>query len=213
MLSWLTPWLTPRAYGQRFVTLYSISDDNPIGLAQVNGVLYGATFAYGGSGYNCSTVFELQPPAIKGGPWVGMTLYAFPNIPGAACSLSGAPVVGADGSLYGIASGGAYLGGAIYRVQPPVSPGGAWTESVLYNFGAPGTQLGTPATIVSGPNGSYYILGQSAGANGEGALDLLQPPASPAGTWSATVLYSFATFDLPNSLVARPDGVLYVTAP
>jgi hypothetical protein len=205
----------PFSYGQRVATLYNLAGDNPAGLAEASGVLYGTTFAYGGTGFNCGTVYELQPPATRGGAWVVTVLYSFPNVLGGACSPAGAPVP-AGGSLYGITSGGgAYLYGVLYELQPPASPGGAWTESVLYNFDAPGAHIGYPVSgLVKGPGGSFYVLAADGGAYDSGALDWLQPPASPGGTWTATAVYSFPpSSGQLNSLVAGPNGVLYGTTP
>jgi hypothetical protein len=105
--------LVPPSYGQRFATLCTITGDNPIGLAQAKGALYGATFAYGGAGFNCGTVYEIQPPASNGGRWAGTVLYSFPNVLGGPCSPAGAPVVGAGGSLFGVTSAGGVYAGAL----------------------------------------------------------------------------------------------------
>src|SRR5262249_27204305 len=100
----------------------------------------------------------------------------------------------------------------LYAVQPPAAPGGLWTEEVLYSFGGPGTNTSTPATnIVPGPSGSYYVLTQG-GINGPEALFQLQPPASGTGSWTATMLYTFAGGRAASSLVAGPNGALYGTS-
>lgn len=200
--------LAPPSYGQRFTTLYTITGDNPIGLTRANGAIYGTTFAYSGPAFNCGTVYELQPPTAKGGAWAVTVLYSFPNVPGGACDPFGAPVVAADGTLYGL------TGGQLYEVQPPASPGAPWTASVLYSFGAPGTGILFPVSgLVNGPDGSFYVL-TAGGANGTGALCQLQPPASGGTTWTATLLYSFPAGSPTgplNSLTQGPDGVLYGT--
>jgi len=154
------------------------------------------------------------PTAVRSSNWSRRSPRAEPGPP--APTL--APLVVAGGSLYGVTSqGGAYApqGGALYEVRPPASPGGAWAESVLYSFGAPGAATGNPVgSVVAGPSGSCYALGQAGGAYGGGALNLLQPPASPGGPWTETLLYSFpsglASGPL-NCLVAGPNGVLYGT--
>ena len=43
------------------LTLYTVTDGNPIGLSNVRGAFVGAT-AEVGVGANCGTLFELQPP-------------------------------------------------------------------------------------------------------------------------------------------------------
>ncbi len=128
---------------------------------------------------------------------------------GAGALAAGAPVVGAGGTLYGITSaGGPYLLGVFYDLQPPESTGAGWTENVLYNFDDPSANIGYATSgVVKGPGGSFYVL--------TSATDLcqLQPPASPGGAWTATVLYSFPNGPALNSLVAGPNGVLYGAGP
>jgi hypothetical protein len=205
--------LAPCLYGQRFATLYTITGDNPAGLTSANGVLYGATL--GEVGNSCGTVFELLPPDSRGGSWTPIVLYSFIFAVGGpdACDPFAAPVAGAGGVLYGVTSEGGVnpppVFGTLYAVLPPATPGGTWTEEVLYSFGTPGTNIGTPASnIIAGPAGSFYIL-----TSGTIFAELcqLQPPASPGGAWTATILYGFPNEVVPNSLVAGPNGVLYGT--
>ncbi len=202
--------LAPCSYGQHFATLSTITGDNPVGLTGATGALYGTTFGSGGAGFNCGTVYQLRPPATKGGPWLDVVLYSFPNVFGDPCSPAGAPVVGTDGTLYGItASGGAYLYGVLYGLKPPESPGAGWSENVLYTFEDPAMNIGYAVSgLVKGPGGSFYVL-TSGGDFPE--LCQLQPPASPGGAWTATILYSFPYDVFPNSLAAGPNGVLYGT--
>jgi hypothetical protein len=113
-----------------------------------NGVLYGATsqedYVSGQCAWGCGTVFELAPPAIAGGAWTETPLYHFePNpaypgpCPAEQCDAStpiGGVVFGPNGALYGTtAYGGAFATGTIFELAPPASPGGAWTETVLYD--------------------------------------------------------------------------------
>jgi uncharacterized repeat protein (TIGR03803 family) len=186
-----------------FVTLYSFATTTPVGVSGGNGVIYGAT---AGSTCQAGTVFQLAPPSSggPGDPWVEMVLYTFTGTPGDACNAAYAPIVGADGALYGLTNeGGAYNFGTVYRLQPPAGPGGAWTETVLYSIsGLPSSDL------VRGPNGSFYFLtGTYAGA-----LVQLLPPSAPGGAWTSTVLYMFpgGVQGPPISLVAS-GGLLYGT--
>jgi hypothetical protein len=203
--------LVPRSNGQSLATLYTITANNPIGLAWAKGALYGTTFDDGTpGGFNCGTVYRLQPPVTKNGPWVGTVLYGFPSAVGDPCAPVGAPVVGAGGTLYGITARGAYNTGAFYGLQPPESPDSPWVETDLFDFGAPGTNIDYPLSgLVKGPGGSFYVLTSAPN------LCRLQPPTSLRGAWTATVLYTFpvdAPSGPPNSLVAGPNGVLYGTS-
>ena len=207
------PLLASMALGQsRFATVYTFTGANPVGLAEADDVLYGATNYTS----NCGTVFELQPPSAPGGTWTLTTLYAFANADG--CGPTGPPVMAPSGALYGVAyDGGPESGGTAYELQPPASPGGAWTESVIYSFtglGQPGVYGGFPEGLILSPSGSLYIPTENGGADGEGAAFELTPPASPGDAWTATLLYSFglgATGDTTNSLSFGPKGILYGT--
>lgn len=187
----------------RFATLYSFTNGIPTGLSPGNGVLYGAFNGPTPTGSSCGYIFELQPPSAAGGSWTETVVYSFAQT-NDGCYPGLGPVVGAGGTLYGLTSlGGAYGYGIVYELQPPSSPGGAWTESVLYSFG---TDTGGPSTgLVPGPGGSFYVMTAN-------ALFQLQPPPSPGGAWTGTSLYRLSGGVAGSvSLTAGPDGVLYGT--
>jgi len=190
--------------GIRLTTLYSVIGEGPVGLAASHGALYVASDAFGtGPGQ----IFELSPTSPPGGPWTETVLHSFGG-PGDGSEPELAPVDVA-GTVYGTTSVGGAYSGIFYQLQPPTLPGNSWVETVLYDFGVPGTNIGYPVSgLVEGPGGSFYVLTSTPN------LCQLLPPTSPGGVWTATVLYSFP-FDAPsgppNSIVAGPDGVLYGT--
>jgi uncharacterized repeat protein (TIGR03803 family) len=156
------------------------------GLIQdAEGNLYGTT-AYGGAtGYG--TLFELSPGA--GGTWTETVLYDF-------CSLSGCvdgthPFAGlifdSAGNLYGTASSGIEEGVA-FELSP--GAGGVWTETVLHSFGSQGDGHFPAASLVFDEAENLYGTTAYGGANNGGAVFELSPGAG--GTWTETVLYSFA---------------------
>jgi len=211
--------LAPVGSGQtHFATIYTISGDNPLGLTQAKGVLYGATNAPI-SGGNCGNVFELQPPAAPGGAWTESVLHTFTSPGGDACGPTAAPLLGANGALYGVsgAGGANNNSGAAYQLQPPTSPGGPWAESVIYSFNiGPGgpSVTGQPTSITLGPDGTLYVTACCAGSYFSGSLYQLTPPTAPGGTWAAIELYSFmggSDGSGPNSLTRGPGGALYGT--
>lgn len=201
--------LIPAAGQTRFTTLYTFTGAYPGWLTAHNRVLYGTA----GATESCGTLFELKPSA-NGGPWIETTLYTFSGVPD-ACGPSYPPLVAADGALYGLTgAGGAYDHGALYELQPPASPGGVWTETVLYSFDAPGEDVGFPGdSLVPGPGGSLYAP-TSGGIYGSGALVQFQPPSAPGGAWTPVVLDSFyaSATGAPGWLVNGPNGVLYATS-
>lgn len=201
----------PSAVAQtRFSTMYNFTGTYPVGLTASKGVLYGATALDALTGYSCGAIFALLPPAAGGSAWSEAVLYSFANS-NDACFPITAPMLGPGGGLYGVTTyGGASGDGALYEVQPPAAPGGPWTESVLYSF-ALGNGFAYPAgSLIAGPNGSFYAL-TGGGANANGALAQLSPPAAPGAAWTATLLYSFPDGTLPYSLTLGRNGVFYGT--
>jgi len=183
---------------------------DPTGLVMDGtGVLYGSTF--GGGTANLGTVFSLKPPAAPGGVWQEAVLYSFQgsNDGSIAANVS----LGSGGVLYGTtAADGASGNGTAFSLTPPASPGGAWTESVLYQFPPSATfGYGSVVPLVVGKNGVLY--GGTFGANSGSSLFSLTPPAVPAGSWTENTLYSFTGLVGPwvTGLVRGPHGLLYGT--
>lgn len=210
------PLLLSVALGQpRFATLYTVTGGPPLGLSYGNGAFYAAMGVLGNA--TCGAILELHPPA-PGAGWTVTTLYTFATTGGDACGPTGAPLQGPNGVLYGVSYGGGanFAGSAAYELQPPASPGGQWTDSVIYSFtalGEPGGDGGTPLGLILSPTGSLYIPTSTGGTYEEGSVFELTPPAMPGGTWTGTVLYSFPAGppagDYTASLAFGPKGVLY----
>ena len=108
------------------------------------GNLFGT--AQQGGTYNSGTAFELSPPAIAGNPWTVKVLWAFGS--GTDGRGPGAELISdGNGNLYGTTwDGGSYdchcinnYGGTVFRLTPPASPGGKWTEAVLWSLGGTST--------------------------------------------------------------------------
>jgi uncharacterized repeat protein (TIGR03803 family) len=209
----------------------------PSGLvADAAGNLYGTTFNGGtNSACNgCGTVFELSPPAGGQGVWTYTLLYSFAGF-GDGNNPAAALAIDASGNLYGTTQYGggppytvcAYGCGTIFRLQPPTSAGGMWTESVLYRFtgGADGGTPFTPVTIGASGKlyGTTYYYGATAASacmqanqpNGCGVVYQLSPPAAGSANWTETVLHSFT--NAPDGaypaagLIVDPFGNLFGT--
>jgi hypothetical protein len=120
-----------------------------------DGVLYGTTFGTIGLDnqhgiYGLGTVFELTPPGSPGESWTKTTLAQL-----SAGEKRGpdSPLILRNGNIYGTSSSGASdPGGVVYELQPPATPGGAWTTTYLHSFAGtvPGFQL------AMGPDGTIY---------------------------------------------------------
>jgi hypothetical protein len=191
------------------------------------GNLFGTT-AYGGAGHclllggdvGCGTVYELTPPTQKGDAWTETVIYSFQGgndgfVP------SGNLVFDAAGNLYGATYYGGGFGvcdqgiyancGTIFKLGPPKTKGGAWTEKVLYSFKS-GTDGANPnGSLAFDSKGAIYgttFFGgnqgcaQDAGV-GCGTVFKLSPPARKGHAWKYEVL---RRFDYGSSRTAQGDG-------
>jgi len=202
----------------RFRTLYAFQGgkdgDFPSGLAvQPDGDLIGTTGHGGGRGacrdaegdtpYGCGTVFQLTPPAAKGGAWTETVLYRFAGGADGAIPI-GAPIrVG--GALYGVTTEGGggpcdqpgtgtTVGcGSVYKLSQARS--GKWVETVFYRFPGGGSGWAPVGGLTADSQGKFY------GATAFGGLDandgygnglVFELTPATAGGFSEIVLHQFA---------------------
>jgi len=137
----------------------------------------------------CGNVFELQPPAVSGGAWTGKSIYNFGTSGANDGTVPNYVVFGAGGALYGTTSfGGALETGTFYKLTPPATSGGAWTEKILFSFP---NNLGIPSGgLTAGGNGSFFGTAAFTGSSGSGIVFQLIPPSGGKG-WTQSVLYNF----------------------
>jgi uncharacterized repeat protein (TIGR03803 family) len=99
-----------------------------------------------------------------------------------------------QGRIYGTATlGGSHSQGAVYRL---VHESGGWVFSSIYGFGSQQHDGNQPqARVLFGPNGLLYGTTYGGGAEGQGTVFSLQPPATPCKSfscpWTETLLYNF----------------------
>src|SRR5579872_6295890 len=113
------------------------------------GNLYGATLDGGSSScpspQQCGTVYQLAPPAQKGGAWAETVLYVFKgHDQNDGASPEGGLIIDNAGNLYGttgyggsgpcILLGTAVGCGTVFELSPPAKQGDPWKETVLYSF-------------------------------------------------------------------------------
>jgi len=179
-----------------------------------NGVLYGTTTDGGTVG--AGTVFSLTPPASPGADWTETILHDFTYGTDGSYPQAGV-VIGKNGVLYGTTTSGGTVGaGTVFSLTPPASPGGAWTERVIYNF-MYGTDGSHPyAGVAISKNGVLYGTTTDGGSVGAGTIFSLTPPASPRGAWTETILHNFTygtddgSYPAAGVVIGR-NGVLYGT--
>jgi uncharacterized repeat protein (TIGR03803 family) len=155
------------------------------------GNLYGTTTT--GGAFDQGTVFELTP---AGTGWTKTTLYTFTG--GTDGSSPTQVLVGNDGRLYGIATGG---GGAVFQLT---SSGGHWTESVIHDFSD--EQDEEAAYLVQDSAGNLYGISNSFF---QGAIFTLQKNGS---VWAFDeFIVQHEEFDDLNNLAIDVAGSLYGT--
>jgi uncharacterized repeat protein (TIGR03803 family) len=185
-----------------------------------DGVLYGTT-QRGGSSYcsgaspGCGTAFSVTPPTTQGGAWTEAVLHNFSNDGTDGFYPEAGLVIGASGVLYGTTfDGGTDNYGTVFSLTPPASPGGAWTEAILYSFAGGSDGAHPLASPVIGRGGVLYGTTNTGGPANSGTVFSLRPPAPPGGSWTETVLHAFSGSDgaLPTAPVAiGSGGALYGT--
>jgi uncharacterized repeat protein (TIGR03803 family) len=162
-----------------------------------NGNLYGVT-TYGGSAEctfgpgGCGVIWKLAPNGIL------TILHKFTGADGANPFRAGV-IFDAAGNLYGTTSQGGSGActdgcGVVFKLVP--KPDGTWTESVLHTFTGGSDGANPYAGLIFDAAGNLYGTTQDGGDStscpfvGCGIAFKLAP--KPDGTWTESVLYSFA---------------------
>lgn len=134
------------------------------------GALYGTT-QYGGlnGAQCCGVVFQLTPPSGGTGPWTENVLYTFSGAADGS-TPGGSLIFDATGALYGTAEFGGDTSipacantappnvngcGVAFKLTPPKSGTGPWTERVLHAFNL-GTDGGLPTAALLINAGTIY---------------------------------------------------------
>ncbi|MGA3042244.1 MAG: choice-of-anchor tandem repeat GloVer-containing protein [Bryobacteraceae bacterium] len=131
-------------------------------IADSQGNLYGT--AVNDGPYGEGTAYKLSQ--VSAGDWERTVLHAFggTSTDGGYVSAGLTPT---GGALYGATEGyGGEVGdgGTVFQLTPPASPGGGWTETVLYVFpGDNGDTRGPFGSLVVGPTGILYGMTPSGG--------------------------------------------------
>ena len=203
------------------------------------GNLYGTT-GYGGTGncvllgtkVGCGTVYELSPPAQKGGAWMETVLYSFQSgkdgyLPNGDLVFDGA------GNLYGATMFGGGYGttcdpfyqycGSVFELSPPKKQGGTWTEKVLHGFRGGSDGANPNGGLILDRFGAIYgttFAGGNQGCKLTGSIGCgtavkLAPPTKKRGGWTETILHRFKSdpdgAEPAAGLVFKANGDLYGT--
>jgi uncharacterized repeat protein (TIGR03803 family) len=203
-------------------------------VSDVNGILFGVTYAGGGTGCanknGCGVVYELKP-TLGGGSYEEEVIYAFQGEPDGAQPagrLLMLPKPVGSYQLVGVAGGGGDANyGAIFQLTNNGGPNGpAWTEQILTDFGIP--DMDPPDS--SYPNGNLVLASDGSiwgttwgggdtdtqlGFFYPGTIFQLQKPSQGNGQWSRNNRYSFQGGTdgvLPAwGLISGPNNSFYGT--
>jgi uncharacterized repeat protein (TIGR03803 family) len=204
--------LTNSSWGWYETPLHSFNNNGTDGvwpeaglIFDAAGNLYGTTIQGGTN--NRGTVFELTPG--QGGDWTETVLLDFNGTDGGSPWAS--LVFDGRGHLYGTTgSGGAYGFGTVFELTPT---NGSWTETVLHNFKANGTDGTIPlGSLIFDAHGNLYGTTRQGGTYNLGTVFELTP--EQGGNWTETVLFDFNGTDGANpwaGLVLDAAGNLYGT--
>lgn len=112
-------------------------------------------------------------------------LYNFGAYSGDAGGPSRGLIFDGAGNLFGSAGGGASGNGAVFELSPV---GGAWNETLLYQFTGGNDGAAPNGNLVFDSAGNLYGTAAGGGTGGHGVVFMLSPGA---GGWTETVLYNF----------------------
>jgi uncharacterized repeat protein (TIGR03803 family) len=181
-------------------------------VADAAGNLYG-TVGRGGS-LEYGSVIELSPPTTPGGAWTETDIHTFGIVSNDDGGPTGTLIIDKSGNLYGTTGGGP---GTIFKLSPPATPGGAWTEAILWRF-----DPNKDYTLGLSPTGKLCMdeagnLYGTAGAGpfAHGIVFELVAPKTSGSPWRERVLYAFGANpndgSTPGKNVLLRGGVLYGT--
>ena len=145
-----------------------------------NGALYGTAYAGGDTAncvppvVGCGAVIELTPAATPNGPWTEATIHEFAGGTYDGANPVAAVVVGDGGALYGTTSIGPWWG-TVFRLSPPSSSGGPWSETILHSFTGQNGDGSIPLAPVVIRDGALFGTTQAGGASGFGTVFELRP--------------------------------------
>jgi len=186
-----------------------------------DGSLWGTTTegGVGCFGMGCGTVYQLQPPQhatgnILGG-WLETVIYRFNDSGDGNMPEDADLLFDASGNVYGstfTGGDGSQCFGGCGTVYKLTHSNGAWTESIIHNFGN-GSDGQYPWTgLIFDRSGNLYGTTSSGGANRKGAIYQLVPSANG---WTEQVIYSFQNMDdgyiSYGGLIADAAGNFYGT--
>ena len=148
------------------------------------GNIYG--MAPTGGAFGFGVVFRLKP--LANGTWAFRILHNFLGGTDGASGSAGRLIFDANGNLFGVSTAGGTAGaGVAWELSPTRS--GEWTETILHEFGGQPDAVFPYGGLIFDAAGNLYGTSYYGGATNWGAVYKL---TNTNGTWTESVLYSFA---------------------
>src|SRR5580698_4316016 len=210
------------AFGQQYKVLYSFcsaancadgEDSHGKLVFDKDGNIYGTTAA--GGAYAGGAAFELSS---SNGIWTESVIYSFCVNDVRNCPDGYDPMAGLTfdnmGNLYGTTEGGGSFGwGTVFELAPPSNPGGPWTETVLWSFGAEGDGQNPLSDLIFDASGNLYGTTSRGGTYGGGTVFQVVPVGQQ---WAENILFSFGPdafngYNPQAEVVFDKSGNLYGT--
>lgn len=159
------------------------------------GNMYGTTSEGGPFGFG--TVFEMSRKPDGG--WTESILHAFSIY---TANTPEAPLIfDQQGNLYGTTLNGGIAWGTVFQMTPPSSPGGQWTENVIYNFTDTNDGAYPSSALLIDKQSNLYGTSYFAGIHDGGTVYELKRTTTG---WEEITLYEFQSGDDG----AHPSGPL-----
>jgi len=174
---------TPLAQAQTFSSVYSFqgkTDGRNPQLGVFTDAIYGTTFLGGDTTCGCGTIFKLATTGTL------KTLHTFVGTDGA--NPTPGLVGDKNANLFGTTSQGGVgsaSAGTVFKLAPPGTVGGAWTETVLHTFTGGADGAHPYAGVILDTAGNLYGTTNAGGAFNYGTVFKLDAAGNE------TVLYSF----------------------
>lgn len=178
--------------------------DHEGNLYAIGGGGTGVCYNQAGGSQPCGNIFQLAPPTAVGGTWSASNLYSLQGPSTDGEGGNGPLMLDSHGSLYGTTNtGGNGVGGGslicgsfhlingcgtVFVLSPPSQSGGAWTETLLYNFQGNGDGDSPIGRLATDPAGNFYGVTAFDGSNNAGLVFEL---SQSGGKWTETVIHSF----------------------
>ncbi|MGI9170058.1 MAG: choice-of-anchor tandem repeat GloVer-containing protein [Caulobacteraceae bacterium] len=191
-----------------------------------NGKIYGTTSGGGClpdcDGFGYGTVFEITAPTGGSKNWAFSTIYRFQPKAGAqdGAGPEAALTFDTSGNLYGTTiTGGLHFNGygVVFKLAPPPSGSGLWTETLLHVFSGYSEGVRPLAGVTFDGAGNLFGTTTEGGLFGRCCGTVFELSPTKSGPWTDTILHRFngrdgrgpgsdLVFDGSNNLFGAVSG-------